>query len=106
MHVDAAKPARLGKFGQGLDNAGAVVVNGLLRRVPLLRTIEHAGQPIQRWPQLTRYIEERQLDRERWVGALIHAPIPLRLIDGALDPVSGQHMVDRYRELIPNPVAD
>jgi pimeloyl-ACP methyl ester carboxylesterase len=27
----------------------------------------------------------------------------LRLIDGVDDPVSGAHMVARYRELIPNP---
>jgi pimeloyl-ACP methyl ester carboxylesterase len=27
----------------------------------------------------------------------------LRVIDGEVDPISGGHMVERYRELIPNP---
>jgi pimeloyl-ACP methyl ester carboxylesterase len=27
--------------------------------------------------------------------------VPLRLIDGAVDPISGAHMLARYRELIP-----
>jgi pimeloyl-ACP methyl ester carboxylesterase len=29
--------------------------------------------------------------------------VPLRLIDGLLDPVSGVHMAARYRELISEP---
>jgi pimeloyl-ACP methyl ester carboxylesterase len=29
------------------------------------------------------------------------ANCPIRLIDGLEDPVSGKHMVERYRELIP-----
>jgi pimeloyl-ACP methyl ester carboxylesterase len=52
---------------------------------------------------LIHYIEERRRFRERWVGALQHARIPLRVIDGAVDPVSGAHMAARYRELVPNP---
>ena len=53
--------------------------------------------------KLIRYIAERRAKRERWVGALIEAQIPLRVIDGADDPVSGAHMVERYRELVPDP---
>ncbi|WP_069166635.1 alpha/beta fold hydrolase [Nocardia altamirensis] len=53
--------------------------------------------------KLIRYMAERRQHRERWVGALRDAPIPTRLIDGLLDPVSGAHMVRRYRELIPEP---
>ena len=52
---------------------------------------------------LIHYITERRRFRERWVGALQHASIPLRVIDGAVDPVSGAHMVARYRELVPRP---
>ena len=57
-------------------------------------------------PRLIRYMEERRRHRERWVGALRDAArrgIPVRLIDGTEDPVSGGHMVARYRELIPDP---
>lgn len=47
------------------------------------------------------YIRERRQNRARWVGALQNAPVPLSLIDGVLDPVSGAHMVARFRELLP-----
>ena len=51
--------------------------------------------------RLIRYIVERRENRSRWVGALQQANCPIRLIDGLDDPVSGKHMVERYRELIP-----
>ena len=52
---------------------------------------------------LIRYMAERVQYRERWVGALQTTKVPLCFINGVADPISGQHMVDRYRELIPNP---
>lgn len=51
--------------------------------------------------KLIRYMVERRQQRERWVGALAHAAIPLALIDGAADPISGAHMARRYQELVP-----
>ncbi|MGY4101203.1 alpha/beta fold hydrolase [Nocardia sp. R16R-3T] len=53
--------------------------------------------------KLIRYMSERKANRERWVGALVDTTVPVRLIDGLLDPASGAHMVRRYRELIPDP---
>jgi pimeloyl-ACP methyl ester carboxylesterase len=53
--------------------------------------------------KLIHYIMERRQYRERWLSALQQAGCPLRLIDGVSDPVSGIHMVERYRELIPRP---
>lgn len=50
--------------------------------------------------RLIRYIPERVRHRARWVGALQRTPVPLRFVNGLLDPVSGAHMVDRYRELV------
>jgi pimeloyl-ACP methyl ester carboxylesterase len=64
-------------------------------------TAESDGAVI--WPALLGYMEERRRHRERWVGALQTTRVPLRVIDGADDPVSGAHMVERYRELVPNP---
>lgn len=52
---------------------------------------------------LIRYMQERKDNRERWVGAIQQAKIPIRLIDGVFDPISGQHMANRYKEIIPNP---
>jgi pimeloyl-ACP methyl ester carboxylesterase len=54
-------------------------------------------------PQLIGYMAERRAHRARWVGALVDAVAPLRLINGLDDPISGAHMVARYRELVPRP---
>lgn len=54
-------------------------------------------------PRLIRYMQERRTHRERWVSALQKAQVPLRLINGLADPISGAHMVQRYRELVPSP---
>lgn len=54
-------------------------------------------------PKLIGYMAERREHRERWVGALCKTKVPVRLIDGLVDPISGAHMVARYRELVPNP---
>jgi pimeloyl-ACP methyl ester carboxylesterase len=53
--------------------------------------------------KLIAYIPERRVQRERWVAAMQRGEVPLRVIDGEVDPISGAHMVTRYRELIPNP---
>lgn len=53
--------------------------------------------------ELIGYIEERRAHRERWVGVLQNTSVPLRLINGPEDPVSGKHMTERYRELVPSP---
>lgn len=53
--------------------------------------------------RLIRYMPERGVQRERWLAAMQRGGVPLRLIDGALDPISGAHMLARYRELIPEP---
>jgi pimeloyl-ACP methyl ester carboxylesterase len=51
--------------------------------------------------RLIGYIRERRERRERWVGALVDAKLPLLVIDGVLDPVSGEHMVARLEQLRP-----
>ncbi|MFC3939944.1 alpha/beta hydrolase [Pseudomonas gingeri NCPPB 3146 = LMG 5327] len=53
--------------------------------------------------KLIGYIPERRARRERWVSAMQRGAVPLRVIDGAFDPISGAHMVERYRQLIPDP---
>ncbi len=54
--------------------------------------------------RLIRYMGERRRFRDRWVGALQRTQVPLLLVDGALDPVSGAHMAERYREVVGKPV--
>ncbi|MGP0174042.1 alpha/beta fold hydrolase [Pseudomonas sp. NCHU5208] len=50
--------------------------------------------------RLIRYMPERRQQRERWVSAMQATDVPMRVIDGAVDPISGAHMVARYRALI------
>ncbi|NJM53406.1 MAG: alpha/beta hydrolase, partial [Blastocatellia bacterium] len=52
--------------------------------------------------KLIRYMSERAKYRERWVGALERTRIPLRFINGLADPVSGAHLVKRFREVMPH----
>jgi pimeloyl-ACP methyl ester carboxylesterase len=52
--------------------------------------------------RLIRYIPERRRQRERWLRAMQRTWLPLKLIDGCADPISGGHMVARYRELVPH----
>ncbi|MGX1088580.1 alpha/beta fold hydrolase [Pseudomonas sp. AP3_22 TE3818] len=52
--------------------------------------------------KLIAYIPERRVWRNRWVRAMQRGEVPLRVIDGGVDPISGVHMVERYRELIPD----
>jgi len=66
------------------------------------RLISHnKGQAVM--SKLIHYIGERKANRHRWIPAMQFTKVPLRLIDGPADPVSGEHMVQRYEELIPNP---
>ena len=53
--------------------------------------------------RLISYMEQRRRHRSRWVGALVESSVPRRLICGAVDPVSGRHLAERYRELVPDP---
>lgn len=50
--------------------------------------------------RLIRYMEQRRQHRERWVSALAGACCPIGLINGSVDPVSGEHMVQRFEEVI------
>ncbi len=51
--------------------------------------------------ELITYMEERRAMRARWVGALLETKVPLRMINGVHDPVSGGHLVDRMLEMRP-----
>ncbi|WNG89717.1 alpha/beta hydrolase [Mycobacterium sp. ITM-2016-00317] len=47
-----------------------------------------------------RFLDDRNRHRNRWVRAMRETAVPMRLIDGALDPNSGAHMARRYAEVI------
>ncbi len=50
---------------------------------------------------VTRYMHERRQFYDRWVGALAAAKMPVRVLIGALDPISGVHMVEPLKRLAP-----
>lgn len=52
--------------------------------------------------KLIRYMTERAKYRERWVGALQRMNVPFRFINGSADPVSGAHLVERFRQVVPH----
>jgi pimeloyl-ACP methyl ester carboxylesterase len=54
-------------------------------------------------PKLLSYINERQVHSARWIKSMQQASVPLYFINGVQDPISGQHMLDHYKKIIPNP---
>lgn len=50
--------------------------------------------------RLIRYMGERRTNRERWLDALRRTRCPIGLINGSVDPISGDHMVKRFEELV------
>lgn len=47
-------------------------------------------------PKLLRYMVERRLYRERWVNAMEQTKIPVQMINGPLDPISGRHLAEAF----------
>lgn len=58
---------------------------------------QHGNQLLHK---LIHYMADRREHRERWLLALRDSCVPVMLINGSADPVSGAHMVARYRELV------
>jgi pimeloyl-ACP methyl ester carboxylesterase len=54
-------------------------------------------------PKLLSYIDERNQHGKRWVESMISTTVALYFINGVHDPISGQHMLDHYMDIIPNP---
>ncbi len=53
-------------------------------------------------PHLIRYMTERKINRERWVSPLANKIIPMRMINGTQDPISGRHLAERFQEIVPD----
>jgi pimeloyl-ACP methyl ester carboxylesterase len=59
------------------------------------------GNGLRNYHRIMEYMGERRLYRDRWVRPLVEPTIPIGFINGHRDPVSGKHVVDRLRELVP-----
>ncbi|MGM0563330.1 MAG: alpha/beta fold hydrolase [Pseudomonadota bacterium] len=53
--------------------------------------------------RLARYMNERITQKNRWAESLKHATIPLAMVNGTLDPISGSEMVAMYEREVPEP---
>jgi pimeloyl-ACP methyl ester carboxylesterase len=68
----------------------------------LWQLIEHnSGKRV--LPKLLSYIDERNVHGKRWTQSMTNTAVPLYFINGVHDPISGQHMLDHYIDIIPNP---
>ena len=54
--------------------------------------------------KLIQYMRERTIYRGRWVPPLQTMTQPFMMINGSADPVSGKHLVERFREVVPNQI--
>ncbi len=64
----------------------------------LLISLQNGQQAL---AKLINYIDERRVQEERWVSALKQAEIPMLLINGPEDPVSGGHAADYFEQQVP-----
>ena len=54
-------------------------------------------------PNVIQYLKDRKQHATRWTDAIANAKIPLRLINGPIDPISGQLLIDKYKAIAKNP---
>lgn len=52
-------------------------------------------------PHLLRYMIDRRTHRERWVNAMESTLVPVQMINGPLDPISGAHLAEAFRKRNP-----
>ncbi|MFQ5347301.1 MAG: alpha/beta fold hydrolase [Rhodothalassiaceae bacterium] len=64
-----------------------------------LVTCNHGRRVIHR---VIQYLGERQRFETRWTRALAEAGVPLRLIYGPEDPISGSAIAERFAEVVPD----
>ena len=51
--------------------------------------------------KLMGYITDRRNNANRWKAALTETSVPLHFINGPLDPISGRHLAEYCKELLP-----
>lgn len=52
-------------------------------------------------PHLLHYMIDRRQHRERWVTAMEQTKIPVQMINGPLDPISGAHLAEAFAKRNP-----
>lgn len=70
------------------------------REIDIIWSLLRHNQGQRVLPAILQYLDQRKLHRDRWVEAMQQSTVPMRFINGVEDPISGEHMVARYRQLI------
>ena len=50
---------------------------------------------------LLSYLDDRKVHGARWLDAMQHTSVPFIFINGTFDPISGEHMAQRFEQLLP-----
>jgi pimeloyl-ACP methyl ester carboxylesterase len=90
------------QIGPGLAAVFGPHTRPSVRELDDLIDLVEAGNGKRVMPALLGYMKERAARRARWVGALESSQVPVMLVDGEADPVSGGHLADRWAELLPD----
>jgi pimeloyl-ACP methyl ester carboxylesterase len=53
-------------------------------------------------PGLLHYMVDRRTYHERWVTAMESTQVPVQMINGPLDPISGAHLAEAFRQRNPH----
>ncbi|NJR72278.1 MAG: alpha/beta hydrolase [Gammaproteobacteria bacterium] len=95
------------RFAASMTNIFGANTPPSKRELEVMWSLITANDGLRVLPKLINYMRERRRNRLRWVGALVNARgstlqphIPVRLIIGADDPISGRHMAARYNQLV------
>lgn len=56
-------------------------------------------------PYILRYMKERTTHKDRWENVMRKGKLPMLLINGAQDPISGKHIYEQYLKEVPKPNA-
>ena len=52
--------------------------------------------------KLIWYMHERRVNKNRWVGAMQQIIVPMLMVNGPFDPISGRHSAEMFKKLVPH----
>ncbi len=95
-----AKLSNYTRFAKSMRNICSAQLSDAFLQMHWQSLIRANGRAVM--PNIIQYIRERQKYRLRWLAAVQNTAIPLCLINGVDDPISGANIVKRWHELLPN----
>jgi pimeloyl-ACP methyl ester carboxylesterase len=90
------------RFGRGLSDVFGPDTKPSEAELDGFWECASASHGLRNYHRIIRYMRERRRHRERWVAPIVDGKVPVALVNGHLDPVSGKHVIARFRELRPS----